>query len=82
MNTKLFFKRIIRVKYRLVMCINGQCYNMYSSDGKRLAMIGNDSLQFNARSNNDYWALYKTGPLNIPERLVASGKPQIPNENE
>lgn len=53
-----------RVTYRLTVIVNGKTMNTYGKDRKLLMNMAKRT------EGMDYWALYKSGPLGLPEREV------------
>ena len=63
MRLKRFIRRAFRVQYRLTVYAGGKYHNTYGTKRRLLTGIAK-------RTPCDYWSIYKTGPLWLPEREV------------
>lgn len=64
MKIKKFFSRLCLVQYRLTTISRGKTTHTYCTSKKMLKGI------LREMRGVDYWAIYKTGPLGLFERLV------------
>lgn len=63
---KSIIKRLFRVEYRLMIVISGKAINTYGTNRRLLTNMGKNTL------GAEYWSLYKSGPLGLPEREIDS----------
>ena len=68
MKAPRIIKRMIYAEYRLTTISHGKSVNVYCTDRKILK----DTLA--KMPDIEYWTLYKTGPLWLPERTVDFGQ--------
>lgn len=66
MKLKKFIRKMFSTDYRMAVEAKGKIINIYGFNTKQMKGIANRT------PNLSRWALYKTGPLFLPEREIDS----------